>query len=66
MKKPAIERLEDFDPYKEFLKRRPVVEKFLKDLDKTVLVATCPAPRESIIALLITFMEWQEKKEEKS
>jgi len=61
-KKPAIERLENFCPYKDFQERRDIAEEFFKDLTDTVINKIFDGPLESAIALLITFMEWQENR----
>jgi len=57
-KKPAIDRLEEFDPYKDHCRRRKVVDEFLGEFKTTA--ATLPKPKENLHAILVTFMEWQE------
>lgn len=59
--KPALERLEEFGPYKDFQKRRTVALKFFEEIEDTAINKVFDGSLEPAIALLITFMEWQEK-----
>ena len=61
-KKPALDRLEEFGPYKEHCKRKETVNEFLREFKKTA--AILPLPKENLIAIMITFMEWLEMRKD--
>jgi len=63
--KPAIDRLEEFGPYKDFKKRSDIVAKFFKEVKDTAIDKVFDGSLEPAIALLVTFMEWQEKREKR-
>ena len=62
--KPALERLDDFDPYKDYLKRSAVIDEFYKEIENSMIKSVLLEPKEDVMALLMTFVEWLEKRKE--
>jgi len=58
---PEKKRLDD---YQRHLRRKEVVEEFFKSVENTAIDKVFDGSLEPAIALLVTFMEWQEMRKE--